>query len=337
MARKSSIWRRSLWRTEVVTRIDELTHRLAAAELVDRKDWPAGQSEESRRAAKAVVKGSLDKAQKVLDEEQTFLEGLSSWWTGDTMTTAWEAIHEAELGLVRLEGVDAVRANLPRLRTWIQRAMEKGEKRSAYEKALEEQAGKKDGALDLTLIEQAFKDAIVANDDRYSNLRTFRNNLILVTALLGGLICLLALWHALDTGFMTLCSAENDEGVAHCLDGSTSHRPDVALVALVGAVGGLLALAFGLAGTETPPSRYDPRAWQALLKPVAGAATALAGVLLIQADLLIGPASSRSESLLLSYAVLFGFSQQLLTQFVDKRAGTLIGTDGEASKDPAKK
>jgi hypothetical protein len=172
------------------------------------------------------------------------------------------------------------------------------------------------------LIEQAYRDVIVANSDRYSNLRTFRNNLILVTVLLGGLICVLAAWHAVTPGFVTLCSGADDNGVVHCIDGADPHRWDVALVALVGAVGGLLAIAFGLAKTETPPSRYDPRAWQALL---------------LQADLLISPAGARSESLFLGYALLFGFSQQLFTQFVDKRAGDLIGTDGTGSENGAKK
>jgi hypothetical protein len=70
---------------------------------------------------------------------------------------------------------------------------------------------------------------------------------------------------------------------------------------------------------------------------VAGAATALAGVLLLQANLLVRPAGSNTESVLLAYALLFGFSQQLFTQFVDKRAGNLIEAGGEEPKRPAKK
>jgi hypothetical protein len=336
MARKSSIWRRSIWRTEVGARLDEMTNRLDAVEQRDRASGSATQADEPRKAAKAVVEASLDKARGALEEKQTFWDGLVSWWTGESITTAWEAVHEGEVRLVRLEDAEAVKANLPWLLAWLQGAMDKSEKRKSYEKELED-LEKKDTQLDLTLIEQVYRAVIVTNSDRYSNLRTFRNNLILVTVLLGGLICVLAAWHALNPGFATLCSAEDENGVAHCIDGSGSNRSDVALVALVGAVGGLLAIAFGLAKTVTPPSRYDPRIWQILLKPVAGAATALAGVLFIQSDLLIGPASSRSESLFLSYAVIFGFSQQLFTRFIDKRAGALIGVDDEESKDGSKK
>ncbi len=336
VAENSLAWRRSSWRTEVGTRLDEMRNRLDAVEQLDRASGPTAQSDERRKAAKAFVKASLDKAQRALDEQPSFGEGLISWWIGDTITTAWEAVHEAEVWLVRLEDAEAVRVGLPWLLSWLQRTLEKNERRSNYEKALEGQE-KKGAQLDPTLIEQAYRDVIVANSDRYSNLRTFRNNLILVTVLLGGLVCVLAAWHAVSPGFVTLCSGADDNGVVHCVGGADPQRWDVALVVLVGAVGGLLAIAFGLAKTETPPSRYDPRAWQALLKPVAGGATALAGVLLLQADLLISPAGARSESLFLGYALLFGFSQQLFTQFVDKRAGDLIGTDGTGSKDDAKK
>ena len=51
----------------------------------------------------------------------------------------------------------------------------------------------------------------------------------------------------------------------------------------------------------------------------------LIGVFLVQSHILVQPAgTTSSESLFLAYAAIFGFSQQLLTQFVDKRAGKLL-------------
>lgn len=333
-ASRRSIWERSNWRTEVKVRIVELSSRLSAAELIDPGKCQPELSDKSRRdAAAKAVRHCLDKAGDAADSSAARRDGLIGWLTGDTMTTAWEAVHEAELRLVRLEDTEAVRASLPRLRAWIQRAMDKCDRRTRYEAELKKQA-RGETPIDPTLIEQAFKDVIVSNNDRYVNLRTFRNTLILVTVLLAAAVALLAAWHAINPDFLNLCSAEGDNG-AYCLEGSKPQRSDVALVALLGAIGGLLAIAFGLSETETPPSRYDPKAWQTLLKPVAGAATGLAGVLLIQADLLIGPASSRSQSLFAIYALIFGFSQQLFTRFVDKRAGTLIGSDGEEEEDVA--
>ena len=99
---------------------------------------------------------------------------------------------------------------------------------------------------------------------------------------------------------------------------------DVAEIQVVGALGGLLSIAFGLGKIGTPPPRYNPRPAQAALKPVAGAATALVGVLLIQAG------SPASQSLLLAYAAAFGFGQRLLTQLVDQRASKLLEAPGTA-------
>lgn len=166
---------------------------------------------------------------------------------------------------------------------------------------------------------------MIANRERYGNVRAFRNALVFVTATLAALIVLLAVWHALDTNLLDLC--RHPDGQKHCLNGMSAGRPDVALVAIVGAVGGLMALAFGFTEAETTPTRYDPRIWQTVLKPVAGAATALAGVLLIQADLLTGVVKLHTEASLLSYALVLGFSQQLFTQFVDKRANKLISNE----------
>lgn len=323
--KKSSIWRHGIWRAEVEVRVYELSHRLAAA-IASRR------LSKRREAAKGAVEISLEKARDQLRPPGTRWEGLVSWWTGDTIATAWEAVHEAEVRLVCLERNKAVKANLPWLLLWIRNAMEKSERRSNYEKDLEDQE-KKNTPPDRTKIEQAYRDVIVVNSERYANLRSFRNNLILVTGILLGLVCGLVLWHWLNVDVMALCSSKSKGALGPCLDGTKSHRWDLALVAVVGAVGGMLAIAFGLANTEALPSRYDPRVWQVLLKPVAGAATALAGVLLIQSDLLISPAGTRSESVLLAYALLFGFSQQLFTQFVDKQAGSLIEVDGGDSKD----
>jgi hypothetical protein len=189
-----------------------------------------------------------------------------------------------------------------------------------HENALKAQFGS--WALALTSVRAALVDVIAANRERYSNLRAFRNTLILVTGLLAVLIVAAAGWHALNPDFLSLCSDKSG-----CLDGSkTSQGTDVALVALVGAVAGLLAIAFAFSEVETAPSRYDPKTWQAFLKPVTGAATALLGVLLIQAEILAEPIG-KSQAALLGYAALFGFSQQVLTQFVDKRASSLITPD----------
>ncbi len=174
----------------------------------------------------------------------------------------------------------------------------------------------------------ALADVIAANSSRYAAVRAFRNNLILVTGLLVAMLTTLAVWHASNPAFLSLCAKEDGSGPTNCLGGGSSgpDGSDVALVILMGALGGLLAIAISFSEADATAARYDPRTWQAFLKPVTGAATALVAVLFLQSGFLLKPASE-TQAVFLAYAVLFGFSQQLLTRFVDKRADKLISVD----------
>jgi hypothetical protein len=181
--------------------------------------------------------------------------------------------------------------------------------------------------VDRTLIRQAHQDALNANNEKHASLRTFRNLLHLTTALLTFLLLALAIWHAANKNFVSLCNHKPPKGTQPCFSGNSPAGRDVAVIELIGAIAGILSVAFALGSEKTPPSRYNVRVAQMLLKPAAGAATALIGVLLVQSGLIVSPAQSASEVLFLAYAAVFGFSQQLLTQFVDKKAGKLLGED----------
>jgi hypothetical protein len=312
---------RGAWRVEAAARIRDLEGRLRLVTT----DGDAIREERRGR-----VESSLGDARAALADHGRW-DRLRAWWTGTAITAVWESVHDAQAELAQLERDAEVRASLPALLTWIRRAMPSGRHRARYETLLEEYA--EGGVLDRAIVRQAYRDVIAANTERYSKIHVFRRVLAIVTALLGLLVAVLAVWHAIDPGLLSLCGGGEPQ---RCLTGPEPQGSDVAVVALVGAIGGLLAIAFALGDAQATPGRYDPRPWQAALKPVAGAATAIAGVLLIQADLIVGPGGSRSESLFLAYAAAFGFSQQLFTRFVDKRAETLIaGEDDEAGGGPA--
>lgn len=280
-----------------------------------------------------------DSARAIAD--MTRWKRLRAWWTGTAVTAGWESVHDAEAELVNVEREDEVRASLPRLLAWIQQVMPSGDQRTRYEQQLTDFMNSAK-PLDVTAVEQAYQDVIRANNEKHANLRAFRNLLAGVTAVLAATLVALAVWHALNVNFVSLCgrpatpsqttgpTATAGTPSRRCLTGPKPTARDIAEIELVGAIGGLLSIAFGLGSVETPPSRYNPRPQQGALKPAAGAATALIGVLLVQSGVLIAPAASASESLLLAYAAIFGFAQQLLTQFVDKRAGKLLGdSDGK--------
>jgi hypothetical protein len=97
---------------------------------------------------------------------------------------------------------------------------------------------------------------------------------------------------------------------------------DILAVELWGALGGLV----GVIGTlnrfrMSGPGALAPVA-QLVLKPLAGAAVALVGVVAVEGDLIsqLEPVSRWSIP---AWAALFGFSQQLITRLLDGRAQAL--------------
>jgi hypothetical protein len=314
------------WRAEVSARIAELEDRLAAVpESAKARD----------RAIRKSVGDELDRAYTAASTNGV-PPSFPAWWTGSTLTRAWEAVHNAELALLQLESPEAVLTTVPRLLAWIQRTMDAGSGREAHEKALKAEIEKEGrwAKPDRVRVRAALADVIGANGRRYAAVRTFRNNLILATLLLIALLLTIAIWHANNPDFLTLCAKEavnsnKDVVLRECVSGKHSSpvAGEIWLVLLMGALGGTLGIAFRLSASDEA-ARYDPKTWQRFLKPVTGAATALAAVLFLQSHFLIQPSeSTNTRTFYLGYALLFGFSQQLLTRFVDKRAESLVTPD----------
>lgn len=308
--------RRGIWQAEVIGRADELRGRLEVAKGV--KGTAAGPSDAATFRA---VEQSLESAERAAGPIKRG-SSLKAWWSGAAITEAWESIHHAELALLTVEPERDAKGILPRLLAWIESAIEDPKRLARHEKALSTLIEKDE--YDGVRVRAALMDVIAANRDRYANLRVFRNILISVTALLAALVILVVAWHAANPDFLSLCP----EGATTCLSGPP--KTEVALIALLGAIGGTLALAFGLSESERAPSRYDPKVWLAFLKPVTGAVTALLGVIFVQAEFLVQPAG-KSSYLLLVYAILFGFSQQLFTRVADRRADELTGSANKRS------
>lgn len=251
--REPKVKRRGAWRAEVLARVLELESRLAAvAAEVAGTEATAKRGLEAdgdiRAALKASVTDDRDAAVAVVNRK-----GLPAWWSGSSITEAWEAVHNAELTLLRIESDDAVLATVPRLLAWIQRTMDTGDLRTGHEEALTAAMTQDPTApVDRTRIRGALVDVIEANNRRYAGVRTFRNNLIIITGLLVILLATLATWHAFNTDFISLCGKEQGGVLKECLGGQESgpHGTDVWLVLLTGALGGLLGIAFAFSEGE---------------------------------------------------------------------------------------
>lgn len=306
------------WRAEVGARIDELADRLDAV--------PEGGGNAQKKAVGKAVETQLEKADAAMAGGGS---PLGAWWTGSAITKAWEAVHNAELALLQIESDSAVLSAVPRLLSWVQRVMDAGPTREEHEMALrtemkKEESGGKRPMPDRMKIRGALADVIAANGRRYATVRTFRNNLIIATFLLALVLLTIAVWHAQNPSFLSLCVEQKGE-LKECLSGGTAPAAsDVWMVLLMGALGGLLGITFKLSEADDDASRFDPKTWQRLLKPVTGAATALAAVIFLQSHLLVELTIEKTKLVLLAYALIFGFSQQVLTKFVDQRAESLV-------------
>jgi hypothetical protein len=99
---------------------------------------------------------------------------------------------------------------------------------------------------------------------------------------------------------------------------------DAAVVELVGLVAAAIAAAAALRnvrGTSTP---YSLPVALALLKLPTGALTALLGLLLMRGGFVPGLSALDSSAQIIAWALVFGYSQQLLTRLVDNQAQTVL-------------
>jgi hypothetical protein len=99
---------------------------------------------------------------------------------------------------------------------------------------------------------------------------------------------------------------------------------DIPVVAIVGLLAAGLAAAFSLRdikGTSTP---YSLPVAAAVLKLPTGALTAVLGLLLMRGGFVPGLSALDTSAQIIAWAIVFGYSQQLLTRFVDQQANTVL-------------
>jgi hypothetical protein len=105
---------------------------------------------------------------------------------------------------------------------------------------------------------------------------------------------------------------------------------DVPIVEIVGLLAAALAAAFAvrsIQGTSTP---YSLPVAVAVLKLPAGALTAVLGLLLMRGGFIPGLSALDTSAQIVAWAVVFGYSQQLLTHFVDEQARAVLDKVGGA-------
>jgi hypothetical protein len=117
---------------------------------------------------------------------------------------------------------------------------------------------------------------------------------------------------------------------------ATANPGDIALVELIGLVAAALAAATALRrvrGTSTP---FRLPLAVALLKLPTGALTAVLGLILMRGAFIPGLSALDSPGQIVAWAVLLGYSQQILTRMVDARAQTVLDNFSRTREDQDK-
>jgi hypothetical protein len=321
------------WRTFVQIRASSLKRRLSSA-------TPPTTS--ATRQAWKIVRGSVKDAKRHAMPPRSITERWFDWYSGASIEKAWAALHEGEIALMTLESKARVKAWIPRIRALLESSLDPSDARrralAAELDHLEHVQLATWTSSETEALQFIQRDTYDASDDQQRGLRRFRNLLGFSSSALVVLLIVLAVIHTAQPHFISLCIAPaataattNAKGGAPkqdlCAGGSDQPtRYDLFEVELVGALGGLLAGILVLARLPTPRSPYNLPSAQLVLKVVAGAGTALLGIALLQSGVFSGFIEAQPGSHVIGYAALFGFSQQLLTGLVDKRASQLLPT-----------
>ena len=104
----------------------------------------------------------------------------------------------------------------------------------------------------------------------------------------------------------------------------TANAWDMPLIEIVGLLAAALAGALALRsirGTSTP---YSLPVAVAVLKLPSGALTAVIGLLLMRGGFVPGLSALDSSAQIIAWAIVFGYSQQILTRLVDRQANSVL-------------
>jgi hypothetical protein len=248
-----------------------------------------------------------------------------SWWTGAEMDVAYCALQTAGQILVSVEPEDAVKAHIPDMAAAVVTAFHPNDLRQrGYLKTLEILARPDRRISDsdraqLRAIQQACDSSEAS---AHSDVRTFRNTLVVMGALLAALLAGVAGLGWADQSFRAVFAAA---GGMHGASGWYVLELEV-----IASLSGLASAALALKSYTGHRHSYGLPLVQALLKGSAGAATGLLGVLLAGSGL-VSSLTVHTEPQTFTVALIFGCAQYLFTRLIDRQARDMLDSAGSRS------
>lgn len=279
-------------------------------------------------------------------------------WRGTSVEWAYSHLHAAKTVLIDLLPIEEVDASIPSAMARIATCLDANDVRRLN---LDQLPNESSEVRRRAGLKHALEIGYDASDQLHTRARGFRNILYTAALAISALMIVIVTAVAFFPWAMPLCFEPTVPSAAatRIESGTESARQvcpsgedtkengteklqnpsaaDVIIVAGLGLLGGALAGAFAIRKVSSTSTPYDVPLALAVLKLPLGALTAVAGILLLGGGFVPGFSELDSQRQILAYALLFGYAQQLGTQFIDKRAKTIlqaIPAKDETSKGP---
>jgi hypothetical protein len=240
-----------------------------------------------------------------------------AWLTGNAINQSWSELHRIE------ERVDELRPNAD-----VDELMHLAE-----EHAEQEMSGRKAAELKQQLAKQVtvegkrraalavIHDAHSAAEERHESERNQQRGILYIAAgLFVAAVVTIVVQAIMPAGGRIIPPPSNGATVA-----GWALLP---LVMLFGMLGGALSALVSLYITGkklTNTLWFDPRPALSLVKVVMGLWTAVLGVIAVGTGDIVGVYTSLASVLLLAF--IFGYAQQTVTRFIDRKAADIAGTE----------
>lgn len=317
--------RKRVWVQNVAVQASAMETRVAV--LRSRNDGDAG-----REILAQGVLSLIQRAKDAAFRDNPIPSRWGIWWHGTLIEAAYQNLHAAEALVVELYDETEIDAEIPEAVARVEAGLHRDDPRRGSAQSLLTHGSADNVEVKRKRLRKAIEAGYAQADQQHSRLRSFRNLVLGAASLVAVFLGLFVAVVTTHPTWVPLCFSPSP-GHLVCPTGSGSPSgSDVLIVALLGLLGGTLAGAVAIRkvrGTSTP---YDVPTALAFLKVPFGAMTAIGSLIIIRGDFVPGLSALDSQVQVLSYALLFGYAQQLLTGFIDRQAQQLLGA--LPSKDP---
>jgi hypothetical protein len=247
------------------------------------------------------------------------------FYQGSDIEQAWRAVHRAQATLYTLYLEDELVPQAERVEAMLAELPGQAEPMKSVTKLISQMSSQsrpgepKPVTKPETMLRGIYERATDVSDNLQREARGLRNAMMTASLAIFLVLLTIGIAHAIDPDIVRLCASA--EGHA-CPLGRSKDRLDVLALVLVGALGGLLSAVIPLATGEPIKTPYRVFNQQLILKILAGAASAVGGIILLTGGV-ITTIKLDTTTAILGYALFFGFAQQVVTGMVDRRANDL--------------